>query len=122
LKLLFYRDQLAKELPMSCQVIEKNGHLGLQGELTVDATTKLWPELLARVRTQRGESILDCSAVTAMDTAGMQIVLMLRRLSLAYGSTFLICEPSTPVRQILDACGLGDCIGSAGHGIGPEAQ
>jgi len=48
--------------------------------------------------------------VTALDTAGLQILLMLRRLASASGTPFSILRPSDAARQVLELCGLQDAI------------
>ncbi|TWI62106.1 anti-anti-sigma factor [Pseudoduganella lurida] len=88
--------------------------LRIEGELTIYRAAELKPLLLGAVRAD-GVPALDLSAVTEFDSAGLQLVLMMRRAAAVHGRTVRIVDPSPAVREVLALIGLTElAAGSAG--------
>lgn len=95
---------------MSDPVPAEEGLILLSGGVTVATAEAFWPSTLAAVRTCSREAFIDMEQVTAFDTAGLQMLLMLRRLAIASGIAFGVWRPSPVVREALQFSGLGDLI------------
>lgn len=54
---------------------------------------------------------LDLSAVSEIDTAGLQLLVLLKREAVLHGKRFLISGHSPAVRQTLDLCNLAGVFG-----------
>ena len=79
--------------------------LNYQGIFTVHVIARLKHELLDHLNQSRRLE-LNLSGVSEMDTAGIQLLLLLKREARAQGKTFRILEHSAPVLRILDLYGL----------------
>jgi anti-anti-sigma factor len=82
-----------------------HGRLCLEGDITVAAAAMLWPALLDRARRLKSDVVVDVGAVTALDTAGIQLLLMIRRLALSSGRQFALCNADEALRQTLAIAG-----------------
>jgi anti-anti-sigma factor len=72
----------------------------LSGELTIHSATERKPELLALLET--GEDlVLNVSQISELDTAGLQLLLMLKREAAQLGRRLALVEPSGAVGDIL---------------------
>lgn len=91
---------------MSFEVIVRDGCLHLAGEMTIYFAGELKSGLLDALRSADGEAALDLSAVSEFDTAGLQLLLLARRESLARGNAFSLRAASTVVEEALELCGL----------------
>lgn len=91
----------------------RDGHLRIAGDMTIYAAASIRDELFALVPDCRGTIELDLSDVTALDTAGLQIVLMIRRLAQARGATFRVSKPSAAVLEVIELCGMRRLIDGA---------
>lgn len=78
-------------------------HLG--DELTI-VTAAATYEQLTPYLTGGADLELDLSAVTDVDTAGLQLLLMARREAERRGSTVLLDDPSPVVRELMEFTGL----------------
>ena len=67
---------------------------------------KAW--LLQQLEASPGGVVLDLSAVQDIDTAGVQLLLMLKREAGTRGCPLMIAAPSAPVRELFDLYGLSD--------------
>lgn len=83
-----------------------SGQLCVQGELTIYRAGEVAQTLFAAVRTRAGDVTLDLSAVTEFDTAGLQIVLMARRMAEASGHRLEVVQPSACVADVLKLCNV----------------
>jgi anti-anti-sigma factor len=86
------------------------GRVFLSGEMNIYAAPLLKNELLAALRANLGDAAIDLAQVTEMDTAGLQMIMLARRLSLACGSELRLLNPSEPAREVLELCGLQKLI------------
>lgn len=76
--------------------------LRLDGEMTVFRAA----ELKALLAAQPDALELDLSAVSEFDTAGVQLLLMQRRLAACRGAALRLQAPSAAVRDLLQLYGL----------------
>lgn len=88
----------------------RHGILAVVGEMNMYQAGELKTTLLSAVSERRGEAIIDLSDVSEIDTAGLQVLLLLRRLARASGRRFALVDPSIPVTEVLELCGLGVAI------------
>jgi len=82
----------------------------LGGELTIYHATELYRgiKLLAETDT---EWDVDVSQVTELDTAGVQVLLVCKRLSTRSGGDFRLVRHSKAVIEVLDAMNLASRFG-----------
>ena len=88
---------------MSAEVI-------IAGELTIYSASQHHDLLSTEWRCDATPLELDLAQVTEMDTAGLQLLLMLRRRSRAAGRQLRITAASTVAREVLTLCGLADLL------------
>jgi anti-anti-sigma factor len=90
----------------------------LGGELTIYHATELRQALLPLFLQHRALDI-DLAAVTEIDTAGVQVLMVSKRESLKAMCELHLTRCSEPVSSVLDAFGLKeDCGSSAMRGSG----
>ena len=77
--------------------------------MTIYSAAALAERVIAAVTNASGSAGLDLSQVTDIDTAGLQILLMARKLARARGGLALI-DPSPRVEALLRLCRLEDMI------------
>jgi anti-anti-sigma factor len=77
--------------------------LRLSGECTIAQAAELREQLLAQLAESDGSSapVLDLSGVTGFDSAGVQLLLALRRSLLDAGRVLSLQAPSAAVRETL---------------------
>ena len=95
---------------MEFELSERDGHLAITGAMNMYCACALKDALLSAVRDRRGEALIDLSGGSEIDTAGIQVLLMLRRLAAASGSRFAIIDPSAAVTEVLELYGLAGVI------------
>jgi len=72
----------------------------LAGELTVQTAAQHKDTLLSALETGNGVT-LDLSDVSELDTAGLQLLLLLKREAAQLGKTLGLLAPSEPVQDVL---------------------
>ncbi len=82
------------------------GELRVDGEMTIYRASEVAQTLFASVRAQAGDVSLDLSDVTEFDTAGLQLVLMARRMVEANGHRLDVVQPSECVLDVLELCNV----------------
>jgi anti-sigma B factor antagonist len=87
-------------------LISTNGALRVQGEMTIYRAGEVAQTLFAAVRGHDGDVHLDLSEVSEFDTAGLQLVLMARRLAEADGRRLDVVHPSECVAEVLNLCNV----------------
>ena len=88
-------------------------HIVIEEELTI-YTAAVWKErLLAASRVEGGEIVLEMSAVGELDTAGLQLLILLKKEYKSQGKRLRLMNPSPAVMDVLTLCGLGDFFESA---------
>lgn len=87
----------------------------LDPEVTIPFAAATREQLLEALRSHGGSGpvVLDLSAVTDFDSAGIQLLLSLRRSLLARGDTLQLNDPSASVRDALATFGLSARFGLA---------
>lgn len=89
-----------------------NEALRVQGEMTIYRASEVAQTLFAAVRDHDGDVSLDLSEVSEFDTAGLQLVLMARRLAEADGRRLDVVQPSECVSEVLNLCNVAVSTGS----------
>jgi anti-sigma B factor antagonist len=84
----------------------------VQGEMTIYRANEVAQTLFDAIRAHDGDVSLDLSAVTEFDTAGLQLVLMARRLAETSGRRLDLVQPSECVVEVLDLCHVAVSVGS----------
>jgi anti-anti-sigma factor len=82
------------------------GKLRVDGEMTIYRANEVAQMLFAALRTHVGDVHLDLSDVTEFDTAGLQLVLMARRMVEANGHCLDVVQPSECVLDVLELCNV----------------
>jgi anti-sigma B factor antagonist len=83
--------------------------LRIEGEMTIYSAAALAERVTAAIAGAVGRPTLDLSQVTEIDTAGLQILLMARKLARPHGGLALL-EPSPRVLALLRLCRLEDMV------------
>ncbi|WP_116811902.1 STAS domain-containing protein [Steroidobacter cummioxidans] len=83
-----------------------NGELRVDGEMTIYRANEVAQTLFAAVRAHAGDVQLDMSEVTEFDTAGLQLVLMARRMAESNGHGLEVVQPSECVIDVLKLCNV----------------
>jgi anti-sigma B factor antagonist len=84
------------------------GHrVHVDAEMTVYTCSELKSRLLEQLAAHPGVTELDLSKVTELDTAGLQLLYMARRLVSEAGSELRVINPSRAVSDVLELCRLG---------------
>ena len=83
-----------------------DAELRVDGEMTIYRANEVAQTLFAAVRAHDGDVSLDLSEVSEFDTAGLQLVLMARRLAEAKGHRLDVVQPSECVVEVLKLCNV----------------
>jgi anti-sigma B factor antagonist len=86
--------------------------LRVDGEMTIYTAAAVAGSIITAVTAASGAISLDLSQVTDIDTAGLQILLMARKLARAHGGVTVV-DPNPRVEALLRLCRLDDML--AGH-------
>lgn len=99
---------------MAESIQDASSMLHVRGEMTIYRAHELMQEFSAAVRDCRAGAgvCADLSKVTEFDTAGLQILLLSRRMASAGGERFEVHEPSDCVKDVLMLCNVSDMIGA----------
>ena len=82
------------------------GELRVDGDMTIYRANEVAQTLFASVRAHAGDVNLDLSDVTEFDTAGLQLVLMARRMVESNGHRLDVVRPSECVAEVLELCNV----------------
>lgn len=82
------------------------GELRVDGDMTIYRANEVAQTLFASVRAHAGDVNLDLSDVTEFDTAGLQLVLMARRMVESNGHRLDVVRPSECVTEVLELCNV----------------
>jgi anti-sigma B factor antagonist len=88
----------------------KVAHLALTGELTIYEAARLKPLLLENLQSSKSLEV-DLSGVTELDSAGVQLMLMLQRQAEAGNKPLHWVKHSAAVSQVLTLLNLGNALG-----------
>ncbi|HYE70253.1 MAG TPA: STAS domain-containing protein [Aquabacterium sp.] len=84
--------------------------IAIEGELTIYRASELKPLLLAALP-GTGPIELDLGEVTEVDTAGVQLLMLLRREALAQGRALRLRRPSPAVAEAFELLDLAGWFG-----------
>ena len=98
---------------MSEYVAVDAGRITVRGEMTIYAAAELKDRLFPSVQQASEPLQIDLSRVTALDTAGLQILLMLQRIAADTGVACRLVSASDAVMDVLNLCGLGSMLKAA---------
>ncbi len=88
----------------------KKGHLAVSGEMTIYTAGELKSQLLAPL--EKGSSLeVDLAGVSEIDTAGLQLLALLKIEAAARDKKATFVGHSQPVMDIIDLCGLDGFFG-----------
>lgn len=81
--------------------------------MTIYAAAALKARIAAALDAASDGLRLDLSRVTEIDTAGLQLLLMARRLAAACRRPLVLLEPSAAVLEVIELCRLDAMIGAS---------
>jgi anti-sigma B factor antagonist len=87
--------------------------LRVEGEMTIYRALELKDQLFPQAAVSPATA-LDLSAVTEIDTAGVQLLLLAQRAARAAGHELRIMAPSAAVLEVLNLMGLDQLCATAG--------
>lgn len=93
----------------------------LAGELTILTAAERHRELVSFLD-GAGPKEIDLSAVTELDTAGLQLLVMARREAAQRGVDLRLCEPAGAVSAVLSLADLDNYLRGDGTAEGREAD
>lgn len=85
--------------------LDDGAALAVEGEMTIYRAAELQPLLLDAVRAHAAP-VLDLSAVTEFDSAGLQLLLVARNLAASLGKTLRVDATSPAVDDVFALLGL----------------
>lgn len=90
----------------------KNGicHLHIEGEMTIYTALEMKTQLLRHLAKAR-ELEVDLSQVTEIDSAGLQLLILLKRETAARNAVLRLTAHSTPVTEVIDTLNLAAYFG-----------
>lgn len=91
---------------MQSPVRYKQRRVHVHGEMTIYTCGELKSQLLEQLQAHPKTAELDLSHVTEIDTAGLQLVLMVRRHVSDAGLALRVVNPSRAVAEVLELCRL----------------
>lgn len=98
---------------MDVQVMHAAGRIAISGEMTIYAAASLKQQLFELMQSGQQPLEVDLSQVTALDTSGLQILLMLPRVAGERGHACRVVAASAAVREVLRLCGLTRLLAQA---------
>lgn len=98
---------------MESPVRYKRRCVHVDGELTVYTCRELKPQLLEQLTAHPEAATLDLSRVIAIDTAGLQLLMVARQHARDGGRELRIRNPSQVVSEVLELCCLGEWLAPA---------
>lgn len=84
--------------------------LGVDGEMSIYTAAELKERLVPLVQ-ECTEAELDLSQVSEMDSAGLQLLVLLKREALAAGRKIRFVSHSKAVVEVLDLCNMAGAFG-----------
>jgi anti-anti-sigma factor len=105
------RSEASTEPPFRCFAsISDVGHATvlLQGDLDLANASLLRTELLATLEKGIDHLAVDLSSLTFLDSAGIGVLVVVRKVALERGVVMELESVPTQARQTLEKCGLGE--------------
>lgn len=90
----------------------KNGQslLHIEGDMTIYTAAEMKAELMTHIA-QPCELEIDLSEVSEMDSAGLQILILVKREAERHGTSLRLTGHSRAVLDVLDMCNLASYFG-----------
>lgn len=85
-------------------------HFAIEGEMTIYTALELKEQLLAPLA-HCADMEIDLAGVSEIDSAGLQLLILLKQEARARGKTLSITGHSPPVLEIFDVCQLESFFG-----------
>jgi ABC-type transporter Mla MlaB component len=82
----------------------------IDGDLTIRYASRRRVQLLDWLAQARPDEALDVAQVKACDTAGLQLLLALRRSRAEQGLGLGLCHPTAALTEVLQRSGLSDLL------------
>jgi anti-sigma B factor antagonist len=90
---------------MTTRIEAISGGIRVTGEMTVYTAGQIKEPLLEAIAEGSADVQLDLSGVSELDTAGVQLLLLIRRAALVSGRNLQLGAESAIVRDVLTLCG-----------------
>lgn len=87
-----------------------NAVMHIEGELSIYTAAEVKPQLYSALQ-QNAELELDLSAVSEMDSAGLQLLIAAKREAADRGVTLRLTQHSPAVLEVLDLCNMAPFFG-----------
>jgi anti-sigma B factor antagonist len=98
---------------MTTRIESISGGIRVTGEMTVYTAGQIKEPLLDAIAEGSADVQLDLSGVSELDTAGVQLLLLIHRAALVSGRNLQLGAESAIVRDVLTLCGaIGFLTGS----------
>jgi anti-anti-sigma factor len=91
---------------MEFQLEQRDGRLCASGEMTIYCAAAMNEQLLSGLGAVDADLRLDLSQIAELDTCGLQVLLLTRRLVTDAGHRFAIVAASAAAREVLALCKL----------------
>lgn len=98
---------------MDATITNEPGQIAISGEMNIYAAATLQQQLFALLRDAPGSLQIDLGKVTAIDTSGVQLLLMLQRIGKRDGMQHQFAPLSEVVRDAFTLCGLSELLPAA---------
>ena len=87
--------------------INESGKIRIEGEMSIYTALELKNHLARR----SGDVEIDLSGVTEMDTAGLQLLVLMKRAARKHNSNLRLMAHSPAVIEVIDVCNLAGYFG-----------
>lgn len=89
--------------------INTDGQLRIEGEITIYTALEIKHHLMQVPRSQDIE--IDLSGITEIDTAGLQLLVLMKREARKHNSMLRLTAHSAAVIEVIDICNLASSFG-----------
>jgi anti-anti-sigma factor len=87
---------------MNCEFERRDGILHVRGEMNIYSAGALKEALLDTLPGEAEACLVDCSGISEIDTSGLQVLLMAKRVCAANNVRFGLLAPSPALAETLD--------------------
>ncbi len=103
---------------MSCDMEIRKGTIHVRGEMTIYAAASIKEPLFSAIADRAKQCRVDLSEVSELDTAGLQLLLMVKRICAARELVLQMVKPSAAVREVMDLLRIRDLGAAAPATVG----
>ncbi|GAB7128122.1 hypothetical protein JCM19000A_26290 [Silvimonas sp. JCM 19000] len=97
-------------MPLRSEHLDASGTLHIEGEFNIYQADQLKPQLLAELSALEAITV-DLAQVEEIDTAGVQLLLMLKQEAARQQKPISFVNHSKPVLEVFELCNLGGHFG-----------